>query len=313
MDDHGAPDGAMTVAKVPPGRMPEVSAVWRAKTNRPEAEQMGLVARTPRISVVVPTLNEARNLEHALPELPDGLYEVIIVHGGSTDGTVETARRLRPDARVVLQTRRGKGNALACGFAACSGDIIVMLHADGSADPAEIERFVDALVAGADFAKGSRFLDTGGSADITRIRSLGNRCLSMLVNTVFGCRYTDLCYGYNAFWAATCLPQFELEWEAPAPEGDGRLWGDGFEIETLLNIRVAKSELRVIEVPSYERTRLHGASNLHAFADGRPVFRTILTERRRSRGKGPRGDSSASASGPPCPGATRITSDLVRH
>jgi glycosyltransferase involved in cell wall biosynthesis len=232
---------------------------------------------------VIPTLNEAKNLEHVLRELPDGLFEVVLVDGGSTDATVATARRLRPDVRVVSQTRCGKGNALACGFAACSGDIIVMLDADGSADPAEIARFVDALVAGADFAKGSRFLTDGGSADITRVRSLGNRCLSLLVNTLFRSKYSDLCYGYNAFWSAACLPVFDLEWESPRPDGDGRLWGDGFEIETLINIRVAESNLTVVEVPSYERSRLHGVSNLNAVTDGCRVLRTILTERRRMR------------------------------
>ena len=131
---------------------------------------------------MIPALNEAENLEHVLPALPDGLFEVILVDGASVDSTVETARRLRPDVRIVRQTRSGKGNALACGFAACRGDIIVMLDADGSADPGEIPRFVDTLVEGADFAKGSRRLDGGGSADITRIRSLGNRLLSFLVN-----------------------------------------------------------------------------------------------------------------------------------
>jgi len=120
--------------------------------------------------VVIPTLNEARNLEHVLPALPEALHEVILVDGGSSDDTLEVAQRLRPSIRITRQTRSGKGNALACGFAACSGDIIVMLDADGSADPDEITRFVDALVDGADFAKGSRFLADGGSADITHVR-----------------------------------------------------------------------------------------------------------------------------------------------
>ena len=164
-----------------------------------------------RVSVVVPTLNEAENLPLVFDRMPpEGLFEVILVDGASLDGTIETARRLLPDVHVVHQTRSGKGNALACGFAASRGDIIVMLDADGSADPQEIPRFVDALLDGADFAKGSRRLEGGGSADITRIRSLGNRFLSLLVNRIFESDYTDLCYGYNAFWAA--LPARERSW-----------------------------------------------------------------------------------------------------
>ena len=98
-----------------------------------------------RVSVVIPTLNEARNLPHVLGRLPPDLYEVIIVDGHSVDDTVAVARRLRPDARTMTQTRKGKGNALACGFAAATGDIIAMVDADGSADPMEIPRFVRAL------------------------------------------------------------------------------------------------------------------------------------------------------------------------
>lgn len=231
----------------------------------------------PSISVVIPTLNEAQNLQHVFARLPAGV-EVILVDGRSVDNTIETARALHRDVVVVHQTRRGKGNALACGFAAATGDVIVMIDADGSADPAEIPAFVGALVAGADFAKGSRTLVGGGSSDLTLLRKLGNKALSLLVNVLFNCRYTDLCYGYNAFWRH-CLPALDLPGGQPGP----RQWGDGFEVETLVNIRVANAGFRVVEVPSYEHNRLHGASNLNAFSDGLRVLRTILAERRQLR------------------------------
>ena len=83
---------------------------------------------------------------------------------------------------AVTQTRTGKGNALACGFAVATGDIIAMIDADGSADPSEIPQFVKALMDGADFAKGTRFTQGGGSNDITRLRSLGNRLLTSVFN-----------------------------------------------------------------------------------------------------------------------------------
>jgi glycosyltransferase involved in cell wall biosynthesis len=215
--------------------------------------------------VVVPARNEARNLPFVLAHLPKDIFEVILVDGHSTDDTVAVARQLYPGVRVIQETRKGKGNALACGFAAARGDIIVMLDADGSADAAEIPRFVEALLRGADFAKGSRFVGEGGSSDITRFRRLGNWFFTTLVNVLFGTRYTDLCYGYNAFWAH-CLPKLNVDC-------------DGFEVETLINIRVAKAKLRVREVPSYEGVRLHGVSNLNAFRDGRRVLKTIVRER----------------------------------
>jgi glycosyltransferase involved in cell wall biosynthesis len=214
--------------------------------------------------------------------LPADIHEVIIVDGHSVDDTVAVARRLRPDARIVTQTRRGKGNALACGFVAATGDIIAMIDADGSTDPAEIPLFVRALLDGADFAKGSRFAAGGGSSDITRLRGLGNRALGLLVNLCYGTRYSDLCYGFNVFWRRH-LPVLGLDAASPAPPGGGRLWGDGFEVETLINIRVAVARLSVTEVPSFEHDRIFGASNLSAFRDGIRILRTIVAERRRAR------------------------------
>jgi len=223
------------------------------------------------VSVVIPTLNEARNLPYVFGALPPGLFEVIVVDGRSTDGTVSMARQLRGDVRIVLEGRRGKGSALARGFAAARGDIIVMLDADGSSDPGEIPAFVEALVDGADFAKGSRNLPGAGSADITRMRSLGNHCLGGLVNLLFGTRYTDLCYGYNAFWRRA-LDAITVDC-------------NGFEVETLINIRVARAGLAVREVASYEHRRIHGVSNLRAVRDGTRVLRTILRERVRQQPK----------------------------
>lgn len=225
--------------------------------------------RKTKVSVVVPAMNEGKNIGHVLEQLPEGLHEVILVDGNSTDDTIEAARRVRPDIRVTTQSGRGKGDAFRTGFAAVTGNLIVMLDADGSADPAEIPRFVAALEAGADFAKGSRFLEGGGSADITPMRRLGNSFLSGTANLLHGTHFTDLCYGYNAFWAR-CLPFISLD----VP---------GFEVETLINLRIAGAGMKITEVPSYEKERLHGQSNLKTFRDGFRVLLTIAREARRRR------------------------------
>jgi glycosyltransferase involved in cell wall biosynthesis len=217
------------------------------------------------VSVVIPALNEAENLPHVLAHLPQGLHEVIIVDGHSSDHTVAVARQVCPDALILTQVGRGKGNALATGFAACTGDIVVTLDADGSTDGAEIPRFVAALCSGADFVKGSRFAQGGASSDITRLRRWGNQGLNALVNALYQTSFTDLCYGYNAFWAR-CLPYMRVDCE-------------GFEVETLVNVRAAKAGLVIHEVPSFEHDRLSGASNLRAIRDGSRVLRTIVRER----------------------------------
>jgi len=219
----------------------------------------------PRVTAVIPAMNEAENLPHVFARLPNIIDEVILVDGHSKDDTVAVARRLRPDVRVVTQTHRGKGNALACGFAVAKGDIIVMIDADGSTDPAEIPAFVDALIEGADFAKGSRYMTGGGSEDLTLIRRLGNTFLTRTVNTLFRVDYTDLCYGYMAFWRR-CLPQLNVDCT-------------GFEVETLLTLRAARADFAVAEVPSVERDRIHGESNLRPVRDGLRIMRTILRER----------------------------------
>jgi hypothetical protein len=148
-----------------------------------------------------------------------------------------------------------------------------MIDADGSTDPLEIPRYVAALISGADFAKGSRFIQGGGSADITKFRRLGNWGLNTLVNILFGTRYTDLCYGYNAFWRH-CLDVMRL----PVTGHADAQWGDGFEVETLINVRVAASHLSIAEVCSFEASRIHGVSNLNAVRDGTRVLRTIRRE-----------------------------------
>lgn len=229
----------------------------------------------PRVTIVVPARNEARNLEVVLPRLPQ-VHEVLVVDGSSTDDTAAVVARVAPHARLLHQTRKGKGNALAVGFEAATGDVVVMFDADGSANPEEIATYVQALVDGADFAKGSRVLGEGGSEDITLIRDAGNRGLTMFTNLVIGTRYTDLCYGYNAFWRDV-LPALAL----PSPRGHEAQRGDGFEIETMINVRVAQTGLAVTEVPSVELVRIFGESNLHAVRDGLRVLRTILTERLR--------------------------------
>lgn len=243
-----------------------------ARVPRPAREQPVSLVRTSnlaqlglRVSVVIAALDEEKNLPYVFARLPAGLHEVIIVDGRSRDATVEVARTLRPDVRILTQTGRGKGNALAEGFVACTGDIIVSLDADGSTDPAEIPRFVAALCNGADFVKGSRFAQGGATADMTVARALGNRALNVLVNALYGTHYTDLCYGYNAFWARH-LDALNVDCA-------------GFEIETLMTIRAAKAGLRIHEVPSYERCRISGSSNLRAIRDGWRILKVIVRER----------------------------------
>ena len=245
----------------------QLHVVGQGSGNESSSEAM----TTATVSVIIPTLNEIGSLTWVLEHLPEWVNEVVLVDGLSTDRTEALGRRLRPNAVVVHQHQRGKGAALRAGFAAATGDIVVMIDADGSTDPREMGRFIDALKDGADFAKGSRHMEGGGSADFTRLRAAGNKSFVLMANMLYGSQFTDLCYGYCAFWRRH-LDRLGLT-------------ADGFEIETQLVLGAVKAGLEIREVPSFELERRAGTSNLNAAArrDSDPAHdaRTRPAPRRR--------------------------------
>jgi glycosyltransferase involved in cell wall biosynthesis len=251
------------------GSRPAPDRVDASQAHHGDRHAPGERERKTTISVVIPTKDEAPNISWVLERIPAWIDEVVLVDGLSTDGTIEAARRVRPDIIVVEQRSRGKGLALQAGFATATGDIIVMLDADGSMHPGEIDRYVALLASGFDFVKGSRFMAGASSVDITWLRRIGNNFLLYLTNAIYGTRFTDLCYGYCAF----------------RREFLGRLalTAAGFEIESQLVARACINELRITEVPSLELPRRHGQSNLRAFRDGRRVLWTLLREAYRPR------------------------------
>ena len=215
------------------------------------------------ISVVIPTKNEARNIGWVLERMEPLVDEIVIVDGLSHDGTIEAALRVRPDAVIVAHAVPGKGEAVRAGFAAATGDLVVMLDADGSMDPAEISTFVPALADGADVAKESRFMAGGGTTDMTSLRKIGNACLVRVANFLLGTSHTELCYGHMAFRHSR-LEELDLR-------------ASGFEIETELVVKACRAGLAVVEVPSFESPRRYGTSNLNTFRDGWRVM-TLLRQ-----------------------------------
>jgi hypothetical protein len=219
----------------------------------------------PTVSVVVPALNEEESIGWVIDNIPTWVNEIVLVDGLSTDGTELVVTDRFPDAVIVHQPNRGKGAALRAGFHAASSDIVVMIDADGSTDPREMGRFIDALIACADFVKGSRNLTGGGSIDFTLLRHLGNLAFTHACNLLFNTRFSDLCYGYCAFWRA------DLDRLA--------LTADGFEIEMELITSAIQTGMTITEVPSLELQRRAGESNLNAWKDGKRVLKTLIKQR----------------------------------
>jgi len=211
------------------------------------------------VSTVIPTLNEEKNIREVLEQIRDMVDEVVIVDGGSSDKTVEYAREYDT---TILFDDKGKGSALRKGLREAAGDIVVMMDADLSHGANEIPVMVQAVESGFDIAMGSRFIQGGGTEDMPLHRRLGNKFFVYLVNLLWNMNYSDLCYGYRAL-NQKAIQTLELT-------------RDGFGIETEISIQAAKHDLKVIEIPSFEKKRKAGEAKLKTISDGYRIFKTIM-------------------------------------
>ena len=221
--------------------------------------------RTTGVSIVIPTWNEESNIGKVIREVKRLLerygypYEVIIVDRYSADRTVRVARSL--GARVLYDTA-GKGAALIKGFKAARHKVVISMDADLSNRPNELLLLIAGIEAGYEICAGSRFLTGGGSDDMPWHRKAGNKFFVTLVNLMYRSRYTDMCYGYRSFTSGALRRLGLVE--------------KGFGIETEINIKAAKKQMRVLEVPSFEKPRAKGAGKLHTWRDGYAILRVII-------------------------------------
>ena len=220
------------------------------------------------VSVVIPTLNEEKNIGTVMTGTADFLkkrkygYEMIIVDGYSDDKTVQIAKKYGAE---IIFDNKGKGSALKNGMRHARGDIIVTMDADCSHTPREMGLLIEGIQAGFDICMGSRFIQGGGTEDMPFHRRLGNKFFVGLVNLFWKTKYSDLCYGYRSFSKSGAKLHKEIE-------------SDGFGIEAEIAIKAAKNKLRILEVPSFEKARSNGAGKLRTFRDGWVILKTILRE-----------------------------------
>jgi len=218
-------------------------------------------------TVVIPTLNEERSISELLFSLRRaGFSRILVIDGNSKDKTVEIAKRF--GVEVVYQNGRGKGAALvqAFGHEYLQSELIVIMDADGSMNPAELPAFIEALEIGNDVVKGSRNLSGGGTEDMSLVRRIGNTFFVVLTNLLWSANYTDLCYGFAVFRKDAITKLYP------------NLKSRSFEIETEIFVKAKKYGLRIAEVPSVELRRKHGKSNLKALEDGLRILLTIVRE-----------------------------------
>lgn len=233
------------------------------------------------VTLLIPAKNELASLPTVLADIPDYVDEIIVIDGHSDDGTLEFALNHPRVDKVVRQRSKGKGAALSAGFASATKDLVVIIDADGSMDLSELAVFLEQFP-GCGIAKGSRYLSGGGSSDLTAFRSIGNRVLTSIANRFFDQGWTDMAYGYAVF-DRTLLQGLALtNYDALGSMFSHKAYGQGFEIETLMFCRAARRGIKLVEVPSYEKDRIAGASNLRAIRDGVRVLISLCVERARS-------------------------------
>ena len=216
-----------------------------------------------KVSVVIPTLNEEKNLPIVLSNLKKLkiIDEIVIVDGHSKDKTVDIAKKFDCN---ILYDDKGKGSSLIKGMKKAKGDIVVSMDADNSMLSKEIPLLVSGIQTGYDVCMGSRFIQGGGTEDMSFLRKMGNKFFVCLVNLSWKMNYSDLCYGYRAF-DKNCIKKLDLK-------------SDGFGIETEISIKTAKLGLKILEVPSYEKARKFGNGKLRTFSDGWTILKTIISE-----------------------------------
>lgn len=214
-----------------------------------------------KISVVIPTLNEEENLPYVLETIPAYVSEIIVVDGFSKDRTVEIAKKYNTK---ILYDNEGKGSALIKGLNAAKGNIVIMMDADCSHQTIEFGGLIDGIKKGHDICMGSRFIKGSGTSDMPLVRKLGNKFFVFLVNLFWKTNYSDLCYGYRSF-NRNAIKKLNLE-------------SKGFAIETEISIKAAKNNLKVLEVPSFEKKRKSGRGKLRTFKHGKEISKKIITE-----------------------------------
>ncbi len=237
----------------------------------------------PRVSLIIPALNEEASLPFVLEEVPrDAVSEIIVADNGSTDRTALAARQ--GGARVASEPRRGYGSAcLAGAMAADRPDILVFMDGDRSDDPRELPSLIAPLVADeADLVIGSRTLGKREPGSLLPQARLGNALAGLLIRVLLGRKVSDL----GPFRAVTAAAFARIGPDHP---------GYGFPVQT--QARALALGLRVVEVPvSYRRrigrSKISGTLRGTVLA-GAAIISTILRECCRRRVSPGRGDRSA--------------------
>lgn len=219
-----------------------------------------------KVTLLVPVINELEGMKAVMPRVrPEWVQEVLVIDGGSTDGSVEYARE--QGWRVLLQKSRGITYAYQEAVPQATGDVIIPFSPDGNSVPEAIPALLDKMREGHDMVIASRYLPGARSEDDDALTALGNRLFTGMINLLFGGGYTDSLVMFRAF---------RKEIVGDFPPGLPRAG-----LEPILAIRCAKRGLKVAEIPADEPKRISGARKMHPFLNGLDILKLIFLEWRR--------------------------------
>jgi len=252
---------------------PETESLW---------EDLGISPKPRRIdiSLIVPMKNEAGNLPAVLPliqKIP-GVSEIIIVDGHSRDESIRVARKLLPQARIIVQRGLGKGEAITFGAKIAKGNYVGVLDSDGSNDPRELYSYVDLARKGFDLVKGTRYIEGGRSYDETVFRKVLIIGAQKVANTLWKSSFRDISYGMFLMKRERLL---ELDLQSRRHDVEWELMGEAH-----------RRGFAIVEVPSVEQKRISGRSNVKIVYDGfligKVVFRMFFRHIMHPRTRAPR-------------------------
>lgn len=216
-----------------------------------------------KITLFVPTLNEIDGMKAVMPHVrKKWVDEILVLDGGSTDGTVEYAKS--KGYRVVMQKSKGITNASLEGIKAANGDYIISFSPDGNSLPEAIPSLVKKINEGYDMVIGSRYLKGAKSEDDDMITAFGNWMFTKMINICFGGKYTDSLVMVRAFRKDIVKDIHENIHRAG--------------LEPILSIQCAKEKLKVTEIPASEPKRIGGKRKMNPILNGLAILRLIFAE-----------------------------------
>ena len=228
-----------------------------------------------KVTLLIFTLNELEGMKTIMPRINnDWVDEILVVDGGSTDGTIEWAER--NGYKVYVQKREGIRHAYSESLSLITGDTIITFSPDGNSIPELIPDLVEKMSEGNDMVIASRYLGTAKSDDDGIITGLGNWFFTRSVNVLHGGNYTDAMVIYRAY-------RKQIFYDLELDHDDGykipeKLFFTNMGLEPLLSVRALKRKLRIAEIPGDEPERIGGESKLQKFRWGAAYYFQFIWE-----------------------------------